>query len=91
MKVKVQCLGQLGRLAGGAVDVELAGDAAVRGLLSALSLKFGDEFRRIALDDTCMPRASLLVLVNGTTADKKSNVALKDGDEVKLLPAIAGG
>jgi len=92
VKVHVECLGQLGRIAGKSVDLELGPSAhSVDSLLAAMAGRFGDEFRRIVLDEQGKTRPSLIVLVNGAVVAKSHPATLKDGDIVRLLPAIAGG
>jgi molybdopterin converting factor small subunit len=91
MRIRLMCLGQLGRVAGGEKEVDVRNGSSVAGLLTDLSARFGDEFRWLVLDESGAARKSLLVLVNGVAVGKTTDIALDDGDEVKLLPAIAGG
>ncbi len=92
MKVTIHYLGQLEQLAGKPSETrELRQPVRLSDLLADLAGHYGDEFRRMVTDETGGPRSSLLVVMNGEAVSKTSSPALQDGDEVTLLPPIAGG
>jgi MoaD family protein len=92
MKISINYFGQLATITGTASESrEVAGGADARTLLSAVAAQYGDGAKRIILDDAGNLRPSLIVMVNGAVIDKGKPLALKDGDAVSLLPAIAGG
>ncbi len=81
MKIAVQCLGVTGRLAGAAVlELQLPERATVRDALQAL----GSE--RIALAEA-LPRCAC---ARGDSIIYRET-PLHDGDELALLPPVAGG
>jgi adenylyltransferase/sulfurtransferase len=53
----------------------------------------GDDFKRRVLNDDGTPRSLINIYVNGKNARFSGgmNTDLKDGDEVYILPAVAGG
>ena len=53
----------------------------------------GDDFRRRVLDDDGSPRSLINIYINGKNAKFSDGMetALSDGDEVYILPAVAGG
>ena len=53
----------------------------------------GDDFRRRVLEPDQTPRSLINVYINGKNAQFSGgmNAALSDGDEVYVLPAVAGG
>jgi molybdopterin-synthase adenylyltransferase len=57
------------------------------------SENMGDDFKRRVLNDDGTPRSLINIYVNGKNARFSGgmNTALKDGDEVYILPAVAGG
>lgn len=58
--------------------------------LQTLAADLGADFSRVLLDGD-MVRPSVLALLNDTPIDKANPPALRDGDQLTLLPAIAGG
>ena len=58
-----------------------------------VSEQMGDDFRRRVLEGDGSPRALINIYVNGKNAKFADGMAtvLKDGDEVYILPAVAGG
>ena len=92
MKVTVNYFGQVRQIAGKESE---AGDyresLGLCELVADLAEKYGSEFRGIVLDASGQLRPSLLALINGQAVDKGARAELKDGDEVTLLPPIAGG
>lgn len=65
----------------------------LRELLNALSESFGDSFKERVLDPTGRPQPFVNIFVNDKDIRHLDNLKtkLKDGDEVLILPAIAGG
>jgi adenylyltransferase/sulfurtransferase len=57
------------------------------------SENLGDDFKRRVLNDDGTPRSLINIYVNGKNARFSGgiNIELKDGDEVYILPAVAGG
>ena len=60
---------------------------------SAISDDMGDEFKRRVLNDDGTPRSLINIYINGKNAKFAGGLdtSLKDGDEVYILPAVAGG
>lgn len=60
---------------------------------SKISEDMGDEFKRRVLNDDGTPRSLINTYINGKNAKFAGglNALLKDGDEVYILPAVAGG
>ncbi len=92
MSITVTYFGQLRHVAGAETErVEVVGPMALPDALAGLAARHGEDFTRIVFDDGHRVRPSLMVLVNGAVVAKGSAPVLKEGDEVTLLPAIAGG
>ena len=60
---------------------------------SKISEDMGDEFKRRVLNDDGTPRSLINIYINGKNAKFAGGLdtSLKDGDEVYILPAVAGG
>ena len=60
---------------------------------SKIAELMGDDFRRRVLEEDGTPRSLINVYVNGKNAKFSGGMqtALSDGDEVYILPAVAGG
>ena len=58
-----------------------------------ISQTMGDDFKRRVLNDDGTPRSLINVYINGKNSKFSNgmNTELKDGDEVYILPAVAGG
>ncbi|AJZ75757.1 ThiF family adenylyltransferase [Candidatus Nitrosotenuis cloacae] len=58
-----------------------------------VSENMGDDFKRRVLNDDGTPRSLINIYVNGKNARFSGgmNTELKDGDEIYILPAVAGG
>ena len=58
-----------------------------------VSENMGDEFKRRVLNDDGSPRSLINIYINGKNAKFAGGLetSLKDGDEVYILPAVAGG
>ena len=52
----------------------------------------GDDFKRRVLNEDGTPRSLINIYVNGKNAKFSSGLdTLSDGDEISILPAVAGG
>jgi len=60
---------------------------------SKISEDMGDEFKKRVLNDDGTPRSLINIYINGKNAKFAGGLdtSLKDGDEVYILPAVAGG
>ncbi len=58
-----------------------------------ISEKMGDDFKRRVLNDDGTPRSLINIYINGKNAKFSDGMqtTLKDGDEIYILPAVAGG
>ena len=58
-----------------------------------ISETMGDDFKRRVLNDDGTPRSLINIYINGKNAKFSSGLdtALSDGDEINILPAVAGG
>ena len=58
-----------------------------------ISNTMGDDFKRRVLNDDGTPRSLINIYINGKNAKFSSGLEtqLNDGDEVYILPAVAGG
>ncbi len=77
---------------GGEKKIEISA-ATLTDAFSNVSEKMGDDFKRRVLNEDGTPRSLINIYINGKNA-KFSNgmqTSLKDGDEVYILPAVAGG
>jgi len=92
MQTKIHYFGQLYTVTGKkSEDVEIRKDTSLRRLLISQAEVYGDGFRTIVLDEESKIRPSAIVVLNGKMAAKDKDTVLNDGDEIKLLTAIAGG
>ena len=60
---------------------------------SKISETMGDNFKRRVLNDDGTPRSLINIYINGKNAKFSGGIdtSIKDGDEVYILPAVAGG
>lgn len=70
-------------------EVELDGALSPAELLKRISQSRGENLRRMILDANERPHPSVLLFVNGEQIS--AAVALKDGDEIEILPPMSGG
>ena len=58
-----------------------------------ISETMGDDFKRKVLNDDGTPRSLINIYINGKNAKFSSGLdtTLSDGDEINILPAVAGG
>jgi len=70
------------------VDASTLNDAFIK-----ISETMGEDFKRRVLNNDGTPRSLINVYINGKNAKFSSGLdtELKDGDEVYILPAVAGG
>lgn len=81
------------RLAAGVAseDVELVNGSALRDLLGELARRHGPAMERVLLDEEGSPRSSILLCVGDRQVSPTDQRQLAEGDEVTILPFIAGG
>lgn len=91
MKILVRLYGTLFEVVGAKrVEVELEGGATVKDLARKLAEMYGEMARGELFDPTTGElREFYTFFVNGKLCEP--DAALKDGDEVAILPRIAGG
>ena len=96
MKVKVEYLGHIKEMLGSNrfEEVEMRDESTVAGLLSILSEKYGDMFKKAIYDSKEKSlKADYLVIVNGYLLNQRRGIEtkLKNGDRITLLPTVNGG
>lgn len=77
---------------GGEKKVSIAA-SKIAEAFSKISEDMGDEFKRRVLNDDGTPRSLINIYINGKNVKFSGGLdaSLKDGDEVYILPAVAGG
>jgi len=77
---------------GGERKVEISATTLAEAF-SNISEKMGDDFKRRVLNDDGTPRSLINIYINGKNAkfSEGMETTLKDGDEIYILPAVAGG
>ncbi len=70
------------------IDASTLSDAFIK-----ISKTMGDDFKRRVLNNDGTPRSLINIYINGKNAKFSSGLdtELKDGDEIYILPAVAGG
>jgi MoaD family protein len=92
MRIKLKYMGQLRSLTGKDSDqIECSQGASLTDLMTEASKKYDKRFAEIVMDETGAIRPSLIIIVDGVSADKDVTPNLSDGDSITLLTAIAGG
>ncbi len=96
VKIKVTGYLRFRGLMGDEACLELEADkATLRHALRVLGNQYGERLESILFDPSTKEiRRSNLILLNGQpymNLDKRLDSELKDGDEITLCPAIAGG
>jgi MoaD family protein len=92
MRVTINYFGQLEQLSGRpSEERECREGISLLEVLDALAGQYGADFKTMVMDAAGRPRSSLLIVVNGEVANAATAVEVGDGDEVTLLPPIAGG
>ncbi len=77
---------------GGEKKVEITASTLTEAF-SSISEKLGDDFKRRVLNDDGTPRSLINIYINGKNAkfSEGMKTTLNDGDEIYILPAVAGG
>jgi len=77
---------------GGEKKTEISADS-LQDAFAKISEVMGDDFKRRVLEEDGTPRSLINIYINGKNAKFSSGMgtSLKDGDEVYILPAVAGG
>jgi molybdopterin-synthase adenylyltransferase len=77
---------------GGEKKVEISADS-LQDAFVKISEIMGDDFKRRVLEGDGTPRSLINIYINGKNAKFSDGMktVLKDGDEVYILPAVAGG
>ena len=77
---------------GGEKKVEISADSLIDAF-SKISELMGDDFKRRVLEGDGTPRSLINIYINGKNAKFSDGMktALNDGDEIYILPAVAGG
>jgi len=77
---------------GGEKKVDLLA-ATLSEAFTNISEKMGDDFKKRVLNDDGTPRSLINIYINGKNAkfSEGMETTLKDGDEIYILPAVAGG
>ena len=91
--VKVEVLGYLRTIIGKKeFEVELRGTNTIGELVETLSTIYGEELNR-AIVGSSAGQFLVLILINGKDIDflQKSRTSLSDGDNVTIVPLVAGG
>jgi len=67
--------------------------ATLKDAFAKISETMGDDFKRRVLNEDGTPRSLINIYVNGKNAKFSSGLdtTLNDGDEISILPAVAGG
>jgi molybdopterin converting factor small subunit len=92
IRLRVTYCAQARAAAGVASDeVELDGSCTPGDLLIKVAQKRGENLRRLILDGNAKPHPSVLLFVDGEQISVTGALALKDGDEVEIVPPMSGG
>ena len=77
---------------GGEKKTEISADS-LHDAFAKISEAMGDDFKRRVLENDETPRSLINIYINGKNAKFTNGMetALEDGDEVYILPAVAGG
>nr|WP_232212218.1 ThiF family adenylyltransferase [Candidatus Nitrosopumilus koreensis] len=77
---------------GGEKKTEVSANS-LQDAFAKISELMGDDFKRRVLEGNGAPRSLINIYINGKNAKFSSGMEtpLKDGDEVYILPAVAGG
>ena len=81
-------------LNGGAGEKKTNLDAStLKDAFTKISETMGDDFKRRVLNEDGTPRSLINIYVNGKNAKFSSGLdtTLSNGDEISILPAVAGG
>jgi adenylyltransferase/sulfurtransferase len=77
---------------GGEKKIQIS-SSSILDSFNQVSQNMGDDFKRRVLNDDGTPRSLINIYINGKNARFSGgmNTDLKDGDEIYILPAVAGG
>ena len=77
---------------GGEKKIEISADS-LQDVFAKISEMLGDDFKRRVLEGDGTPRSLINIYINGKNAKFSSGLetVLQNGDEVYILPAVAGG
>jgi len=77
---------------GGEKKTEISADS-LTDAFAEISESMGDDFKRRVLENDGSPRSLINIYINGKNAKFSDGMqtTLKDGDEIYILPAVAGG
>ena len=92
MKVTVQFYAQLGEIVGArSRTFDLEAPNTAQDLVRGMADEYGGDFRRFLMHDDGSPRPSVLLFLAGRQIEWDAGDVLCEGDEVLLVPPIAGG
>lgn len=96
LKVRVEYLGHIKNILGNKriEEVEIADNSSVTDLLTALSEKHGEPFKKAVYESGGADvKSNFIATVNGYLLNQLSGVKtkLKNGDHVILMPVVSGG
>ena len=77
---------------GGEKKIDISADSLIDAF-AKVSETMGDDFKRRVLEGDGTPRSLINIYINGKNAKFSDGMetVLKDGDEIYILPAVAGG
>ncbi len=92
LKVRIHYFGQLRQITDkDKEDVEFEHEDTIKSILLNRAKVYKTDFQNILLDEKGDIRPSVMVLLNGTMVSRDKMPTFKDGDEITVLTAIAGG
>ncbi len=96
MKVKIEYLGHIKKMVGDrrVEEVEIKDNAMVADLLTVLSEKYGEPFKKAIYEPKAADvKSNFIVTVNGYLLNQLDGVQtkLKNRDHVVLMPIVSGG
>lgn len=96
MKVKIEYLGHIKKMVGDrrVEEVEIKDNAMVADLLTVLSEKYGEPFKKAIYEPKAADvKSNFVVTVNGYLLNQLDGVQtkLKNRDHVVLMPIVSGG
>lgn len=96
MKIKVRAYLKYRSLIGDDISIELSEDrVTLKDALGELSQRYGEKFDDLVFEQQNSGlKRSAMVLINGQSYMNLKdglNAELKEGDEIQLLPVLAGG
>ncbi|MCS7125359.1 MAG: MoaD/ThiS family protein [Aigarchaeota archaeon] len=83
-----EALGETGR-----INIEVSEGTNIKSLIELLSQRYGERFTREVLDNNGLLKKTIKIFVNGRDIDFLNGLSttIKDGDEIALIPPVAGG